>query len=83
MPNSFKNPDFKKDTVRDLCEKIWLSGKYEFKKLNDRVKDLEEDANTVKVDMADIKGQLKIIVYMGGGVLTLLTAVLAIIAGGE
>jgi len=83
MPNGFKTPDFKKDTVRDLCEKIWMSGIYEFKKLNKRVKDLEGDAGTVKIDMADIKGQLKIIIYMGGGMLTLLIAVLAIIAGGE
>jgi len=79
MSDAFKTPNFKKDSVRVLCEKIWLSGKYEFKKLHNRVGDLEKDGDKVKIDVAGIRGELKIIIYMGAAALGLLGTLLVVI----
>jgi len=69
MPNGFKKPDFSKGPTSKHLNTIWDAGVIEFNKLETK--------------MSNIDGQLKIIIYMGGGMLALHVAVLAIIAGGE
>ena len=65
MPNGFKKPDFSKGPMYKHLNTIWDAGVMEFNKLETK--------------MSNINGQLKIIVYMGIGVLGLLTALLGIV----
>ena len=70
--SDFEQPDFKKDTLKIICRKMWLAFKYEFKHLNNRVSNLEDDhaiekkmSRTLEKEVASLDGKMKVIIAIG------------------
>jgi len=79
MSDGFKAPNFEKDPVRKILKKSWEAFNHRLDEVWDEIKLMKVDAHTASLDIASISGQLKIIIYMGGGVLTLLLGLIVVI----